>query len=263
MPEPDREPMRWDPAQYGRYADQRSRPFFDLVAQIGARDPAVVVDLGCGSGELTAALARRWPHASVRGIDASPEMIERAPSDAGVAFAVGDAAAFAATGVDVLVSNAMLQWIPDHEALLRRWADELPPGGWLAFQVPSNFGAPSHRLMRELAASGRWHARLEGVLRPGETVPEPGVYLDLLGDAGLVADVWRTEYEHLLQGPDPVLEWVRGTALRPALAALTPEEGTAFTAEYAARLREAYPAGRHGTVFGFSRTFAVARKPGP
>jgi trans-aconitate 2-methyltransferase len=253
--------MRWDPAQYGRYRDQRSRPYFDLVAQIHAADPAVVVDLGCGSGELTTTLAQRWPHAAVRGIDASPEMIAQAPHDAGVTFSVGDAQAFSAVGVDVLVSNAMLQWMPNHEALLTRWAGELNAGGWLAFQVPSNFGAPSHRLMRELASSGRWHARLEGVLRPADAVAEPAVYFDLLSDAGLVTEVWRTEYEHVLHGEDPVLEWVRGTALRPALAALTPQEGEAFTAEYAARLREAYPAGPHGTVFGFSRTFAVAHKP--
>jgi trans-aconitate 2-methyltransferase len=219
-----------------------------------------VVDLGCGSGELTASLAARWPGALVRGIDASAEMIERAPRYAGVDFSVGDARGFDATGVDVLVSNAMLQWLPEHETLLTRWAGELNAGGWLAFQVPSNFHAPSHALMRELARSGRWHARLEGILRPGETVPDPTVYFDLLSDAGLAVDVWRTEYEHVLQGPDPVLEWVRGTALRPALAALSAEEGEAFTAEYAARLREAYPAGPHGTVFGFSRTFAVARK---
>jgi trans-aconitate 2-methyltransferase len=255
------DPMRWDPAQYGRYSDQRSRPFFDLVAQIGAPAPGVVVDLGCGAGELTATLAARWPGATVQGVDSSPEMIERAPQDTGIVFTVGDARAFSAAGVDVLVSNAMLQWIPEHETLLSRWAGELNAGGWLAFQVPSNFHAPSHALLRELARSGRWHARLENVVRPGETVPEPTVYFDLLSDAGLVADVWRTEYQHVLQGPDPVLDWVRGTALRPALAALSPEEGEAFTAEYAARLREAYPAGPHGTVFGFSRTCAVARKP--
>jgi trans-aconitate 2-methyltransferase len=253
--------MRWDPAEYGRYADERSRPFFDLVAQIRAPDPGVVVDLGCGSGELTATLAARWPRATVRGLDASPEMIERAPRDARVEYAVQDARAFSATGVDVLVSNAMLQWVPEHETLLTRWAGQLRPEGWLAFQVPSNFGAPSHALMRELARSGRWHARLEGVIRPGETVAPPTAYLELLSDAGLVADVWRTEYEHVLPGDDPVLDWVRGTALRPVLAALTPQEGEAFTAQYAQRLREAYPAGPHGTVFGFSRTFAVARKP--
>jgi trans-aconitate 2-methyltransferase len=253
--------MRWDPAQYGRYSDERSRPYFDLVGRIGADDPEVVVDLGCGSGELTASLAARWPGALVRGIDASAEMIERAPRDAGVEFAVGDARGFAADGVDVVVSNAMLQWLPEHVTLLGRWASELNPGGWLAFQVPANFSAPSHRLMRDLAASGRWHARLEGVVQPGGTVAEPAEYFEMLTDAGLVADVWRTEYQHILPGQDAVLEWVRGTALRPMLAALETDEAAAFEAEYAALLREAYPVGPHGTVFGFSRTFAVARKP--
>jgi trans-aconitate 2-methyltransferase len=253
--------MRWDPAQYGRYSDERSRPYFDLVAQIGADDPEVVVDLGCGPGELTAGLAARWPGALVRGIDASAEMIERAPRDAGVEFEVGDARGFDASGVDVVVSNAMLQWLPEHVTLLARWAGELNPGGWLAFQVPANFSAPSHRLMRDLAASGRWHARLEGVVQPGGTVAEPAEYFEMLTDAGLVADVWRTEYQHVLRGDDAVLEWVRGTALRPMLAALETDEAAVFEAEYAALLREAYPVGPHGTVFGFSRTFAVARKP--
>ena len=247
--------MRWDPTQYARFADQRTRPFFDLVTQIGAGGPSTVVDLGCGSGELTMTLADRWPDAAVRGIDSSPEMIAKAPAGD---FVVGTAQDFDATGVDVLVSNAMLQWVPGHAELLTRWAGELEPGGWLAFQVPTNFGAPSHTLMRELAAD----YPLEGVLRHDDAVLSASGYLDLLSDAGLRADVWQTEYLHVLQGEDPVLEWVRGTGLRPVLAALAPEQAAAFETEYARRLREAYPARSYGTVFGFSRIFAVAQKSG-
>jgi trans-aconitate 2-methyltransferase len=251
--------MRWDPTQYARYTDQRSRPFFDLVAQIGAEVPAQVVDLGCGSGELTVSLAARWPGAALHGIDSSPEMIARAPQ--GAAFAVGAAQDFDATGTDVLISNAMLQWVPDHEPLLRRWAGQLNPDGWLAFQVPANFTAPSHRLMRELAESPTWHDRLDGVLRHARPVAEPVEYLELLTGLGLSVDAWQTEYQHVLQGPDPVLDWVRGTGLRPVLAALTAAEAERFSTDYAAALREAYPARSYGTAFGFRRTFVVAHKP--
>jgi trans-aconitate 2-methyltransferase len=250
----------WDPAQYGRFSAQRGRPFFDLVAQVGATAPATVVDLGCGPGDLTLTLARRWPRATVRGLDASREMIQEAPAGTPVTFSVAVAEEFDAAGVDVLVSNATLQWVPDHRRLLPGWARQLNRDGWLAFQVPSNFDAPSHRLMRELAGSPRWRERLGGVLRGAEAVDTPAGYLDLLAREGLAVDAWQTEYQHLLQGPDPVLEWMRGTGLRPVLAVLEEDEAAEFSAEYAALLRAAYPARPYGTVFGFLRTFVVAHK---
>jgi trans-aconitate 2-methyltransferase len=253
--------MRWDPAQYARFSDERSRPFFDLTGQIEAASPGQVVDLGCGSGELTATLASRWPAAAVRGLDASTEMIERASAADRLSFGLADAASFDAAGVDVLVSNALLQWVPGHQELLVRWAAELNPGGWLAFQVPANFGSPSHRLMRELAGSARWADRLAGVLRHGDAVAEPAEYLALLAAAGLRVNAWQTSYLHVLAGPDPVLEWVRGTGLRPVLAALSADEAAEFSAEYAGLLRDAYPAQPFGTVFPFLRTFVVAHKP--
>jgi trans-aconitate 2-methyltransferase len=253
--------MRWDPAQYARFGDERSRPFFDLTGRLGAADPGLVVDLGCGSGELTATLAARWPAATVQGLDSSAEMISAASSAGRLTFELADAASFDASGVDVLVSNALLQWVPGHRDLLVRWAGELNPGGWLAFQVPANFGSPSHRLMRELAASPRWAGRLAGVLRHSDAVAEPAEYLALLAGAGLRVDAWQTSYLHVLAGPDPVLEWVRGTGLRPVLGALSPDEAAEFSGEYAGLLREAYPAQPFGTVFPFLRTFVVASKP--
>jgi trans-aconitate 2-methyltransferase len=253
--------VRWDPTQYGRFSAQRGRPFFDLVTQVGAEAPATVVDLGCGPGDLTLTLAARWPQAAVRGLDASREMIDATPAGTPVTFAVGAAEDFDATRVDVLISNATLQWVPDHRRLLPQWARQLNHDGWLAFQVPSNFDAPSHRLMRELAGSARWRERLGGVLRGAETVDSPAGYLDLLVREGLEVDAWQTEYQHVLQGPDPVLEWVRGTGLRPVLAVLNEDEAAGFSTEYAELLRAAYPARPYGTVFGFLRTFAVAHKP--
>jgi trans-aconitate 2-methyltransferase len=253
--------LRWDPAQYARFSDERSRPFFDLTSQIAASAPGLVVDLGCGSGELTATLASRWPAATVRGLDSSAEMISRAAGGDRLSFALADAADFDASGVDVLISNALLQWIPGHQELLVRWAGQLAAGGWLAFQVPANFRSPSHRLMRELAGSARWRDRLAGVLRHGDAVAEPAEYLELLVGSGLQVNAWQTSYLHVLSGPDPVLEWVRGTGLRPVLQALTADEATEFTDEYAALLRQAYPQRPCGTVFPFLRTFVVAHKP--
>jgi trans-aconitate 2-methyltransferase len=252
--------VRWDPLQYGRYAGERGRPFFELTARVEADAPERVVDLGCGPGDLTVTLADRWPGALVRGIDSSPEMIQRAPGDGAVRFSVGAAEEFSATGVDVLISNAALQWVPTHRELLLRWAGELSAGGWLAFQVPANFDAPSHVLMRELADSPRWRESLAGVLRGTESTAPPAEYLERLAGAGLEVDAWQTEYLHVLSGDDPVLEWVRGTGLRPVLAALSADDGAAFSAEYAARLRDAYPRRAHGTPFPFRRTFVVARR---
>jgi trans-aconitate 2-methyltransferase len=258
----------WDPGQYRRFADERSRPFADLLARVRAEDPRLVVDLGCGPGELTARLARRWPGAEVRGVDNSAEMIAEAQKLAGqdgaapgagrLSFTLADVGSWQPDRpADVIISNAVLQWIPDHLGVLGRWAGFLAPGGWLAIQVPANFDQPSHAILRELASSGRWRSQLAGV-QLNRQAAEPAEYLDLLARAGLAVDAWETTYLHVLAGDDPVLEWYRGTGLRPVLAALTPEAAAEFTAEYGARVRVAYPAVPYGTVLPFRRVFAVA-----
>ena len=156
----------WDPGQYRRFADERGRPFADLVARIGAGDPGTVVDLGCGPGNLTADLARRWPGAVVHGIDSSPSMIEAArqlEDPPRLTFEVADLRAWVPPGpVDVITCNAVLQWVPDHLELLPRWVDWLAPGGWLAFQLPGNFDQPPHVAISEMAASPRWRPLLRG-----------------------------------------------------------------------------------------------------
>lgn len=257
----------WDPRQYERYADHRSRPFHDLVGRIGAATADRVVDLGCGTGALTATLLDRWPGATVTGVDSSAEMLAEAAPRARpprLTFHRGDVAGWAAgrdsgEPVDVIVSNAVLQWVPGHADLLPGFVAALADGGWLAFQVPGNFGSPSHVLLRELCRSVRWRGVAEAPGRePG--VLEPADYLDRLARLGCAVDAWETTYLHVLTGTDPVLEWVRGTALRPVLAALGPADTERFVTEYAALLREAYPAREYGTLLPFRRVFVVARR---
>lgn len=249
----------WDPAVYRGFDDHRSRPFFDLVGRIGAPAPLRVVDAGCGPGHLTTALAQRWPGADVVGFDTSASMLADAPTDADVRFEPGDVTTWDTTGVDVVVSNAVLQWVDDAAAILARWATTLPTGGWLAVQVPMNFDAPSHVLMREVAAG---YPATDGILRRPGQVFDAATAAGILLDAGLVADVWESTYLHVLDGEDPVLRWVTGTGLRPVLAALSGDDLEAFTAEYSARLREAYPRRTDGTtILPFRRLFVVGSRP--
>lgn len=258
----------WDPAQYLHFADERSRPFYDLVARIGATAPGYVVDLGCGPGQLTASLAARWPQAAVVGIDSSTEMVAAAQqADYGEAarggqlsFVVGDVNDWQPERApDLIISNAVLQWVPNHMELLPRWAAWLAPAGWLAFQLPGNFDQPNHAVLRELASSARWRDQLSGV-QLNRQAGDPGQYLDLLGRLGLVVDAWETTYLHVLQGPDPVTEWYRGTGLRPVLAALDPAEAQEFVGEYSQRVQEYYPVTPYGTVLPFRRVFVVAHR---
>jgi trans-aconitate 2-methyltransferase len=253
----------WDPSKYLAFADHRSRPFFDLVGRVPAEAPRRVVDLGCGPGNLTETLARRWPSAAVEASDSSPEMVAAA-RERGIDATVLDVRDWRPSeDTDVVVSNAVLQWVPGHEDLLARWVKQLPHGAWLAFQVPGNFGAPSHVRVRELAASPRWRDRLESlVLREHDAVLDPEGYASLLSDAGCAVDAWETTYLQRLTGDDPVLEWVTGTALRPIRTALSDVDWAEFRAELAPVLRAEYPQRADGTTwFPFRRVFVVARVP--
>ena len=250
----------WDPERYLVYADERGRPFVDLLARVGAGAASRVVDLGCGPGNLTALLAARWPGADVLGVDSSVPMVEKAAAAglAGVRFAVGDVRTWEPERpVDVLISNATLQWVPGHLELLPRLVGMVAPGGWLAFQVPGNFDEPSHVLRRELADRAPYSAFTQGVATPDAHGPE--VYLERLLDLGCAVDAWETTYLHLLTGEDPVFTWVSGTGARPTLQALPDDLRPEFEAELKRVLREAYPAGPHGVVLPFRRVFVVAQ----
>ncbi len=269
----------WDATQYLRFGGERSRPFFDLLARVGAELPGYVVDMGCGPGNLTAVLAERWPSAAVCGVDNSPQMIEaarrRIPAGhlrssasgpvltshaPGLSFVLDDVRHWEPQSLpDVIISNAVLQWVPGHRELLVRWADLLADGGWLAFQVPGNFDQPSHVILREMVASARWRPLLRDVELNRQSA-DPADYAELLAEAGCEVDAWETTYVHILEGSDPVLEWYKGTGLRPVLAVLDADQTADFLADYAERLREAYPPRSFGTVFPFRRVFTVARR---
>jgi trans-aconitate 2-methyltransferase len=254
----------WDVATYTRFSEERSRPFVDLLARVRPTAPTAVVDMGCGEGTMTAALAERWPGARVTGVDSSPEMLAAAtPVPGRLAFVPGDVRTWKPDGpVDVVVSNAVLHWVCGHERLIALWAGWLSPGGVLAVQVPGNFRAPTHALLDELCRSPLWVDRLADAGPRPDTVLEPIGYADVLTAAGLRPDVWETTYLHVLHGPDPVLAWVRSTVLRPVLARLTDDDAAAFTAAYASALRSAYPARPDGsTLLPFRRIFAVGSRP--
>lgn len=250
----------WDPDRYLAYADERGRPFVELLARVGADDPQDVVDLGCGPGNLTVLLAERWPHARIVGLDSSPEMIAAARSAGGrVAFEVADLRSWRPDQpVDVLVSNATLQWVPGHLELLPELVGRVVPGGWLAFQVPGNFAEPSHSIRRDLAAADEYAAYTADVAVPASH--DPTTYLDVLSGLGCRVDAWETTYLHVLEGPDPVFTWVSGTGARPTLQALPDDLRPRFEDELRRRLAAAYPARDDGTVvLPFRRVFVVAR----
>ncbi len=265
--------MTWDPDRYLTYADERGRPFVDLVSRIDADGPRTVVDLGCGPGNLTRLLADRWPDAEIVGVDSSPEMIAKARETAtDIDFEIADLRDWSPGGlvaeeardepsrrVDVLVSNATLQWVPGHLDLLPRLVDAVAPGGWLAFQVPGNFDQPNHVILRELAAEPAYADHTRGLEHPSSHAPE--VYLRALAELGCAVDVWETTYLHVLQGEDPVFTWISSTGARPVLQALPPDLLESFTEEFKRRLRAAYPADDHGVVLPFRRIFAVAKLP--
>ena len=254
--------MSWKPEHYLEFGDHRTRPAVDLLARIALPAPARVADLGCGPGNSTRLLAARWPEAAVTGVDNSAEMLASAvASGIRAAWIESDIAAWTpAARYDVIFSNAALQWLPDHARLLPRLFDRLAPGGVLAVQMPRNFGSPSHVLLREVAATGPWAARVEPLLLR-EPVAAPAWYHDLLAPLAASLDIWESEYLQVLDGDDPVLSWTRSTALRPVLEALEGDEVRAFEADYASRLRAAYPRRPDGrTLFPFRRLFMLAAR---
>lgn len=249
----------WDPGQYLRFADERFRPSLDLLARLEGA-PRAIWDLGCGTGEVTAMLAARWPEARVHGLDSSPEMLAQARSHPGIEWVHGDIAGWAPSGVvDLILATASLHWVADHARLLPRLVGFLAPHGVLAVQMPRNFAEPSHTALAAVAGSPRWRDRV-GHLLATAPVADPSWYHALLRPLTNHLEVWETIYHQALSGADPIVEWMRGTAARPFLTALD-TDAAAFLADYADAIRPHYPTAADGiTLFPFRRLFIVARR---
>lgn len=253
---------QWDPAQYLKFEDHRARPPVDLIARVDLTAPGDLLDLGCGAGNVTRLLASRFPDRSIVGVDSSPEMLERARSALPSArFIQADIARFTPDAPLALIfSNAALHWVPDHAALFPALLARLAPGGVLAVQMPKNHAAPSHTLVLDVAQASPApiRSKIEAAFR-SSPVASAELYYDLLAPRAASVDIWETEYLHILEGDNAVVEWTKGTALRPVLDALDPAESAAFLTEYSRRIALAYPSSPDGkTLFRFRRLFLVA-----
>jgi trans-aconitate 2-methyltransferase len=254
----------WDPAQYARYKTYRDRPALDLMAQIPAElNPREIWDLGCGPGEHAALLSRRYPDARVHGLDSSPDMLGAARQrPEAVAWVEGSIADWSPeVAPDLIFTNAALQWVPDHAALIPRLVGTLDPGGVFACQLPKSHSAAWYELLRETVADPRWADRLADARA---VLPLLGdeTYYDLLSRSCDGIDLWSTTYLHVLAGEDPVVDWMLGTGLRPYVQAFSdPAERAAFVSAYGERVSRAFPRRADGTtLFPFPRLFLLARR---
>ncbi|MGB8326361.1 MAG: methyltransferase domain-containing protein [Steroidobacteraceae bacterium] len=255
----------WDPGQYERFKRERAQPFFDLVTRIPDRPVRFAADLGCGTGELTRQLLAKWPAAQIWGVDNSGQMLERARGgepNHRLVFVEADLRQWRSPqALDCIVSNAALHWVPDHAGLLAQLASWLAPGGILAVQMPNTAGEPAYRLLAELTAQPRWAGALAArKRRPAIEAPE--WYVGQLRALGHETDVWETIYYHQLPDALAIVEWLKGTSLRPILSALSGHEALAseFLSEYASGLTRLYPASTSGVIFPFRRLFFLARR---
>lgn len=256
--------MTWSSKQYSQFERERTRPVRDLLSAVAPTDAKFVVDLGCGPGNSTEVLVDRFPEADVLGLDNSADMVDAARKRLpGVRFDLADISAWKADApCDVILANAVFQWVPNHAAILPRIASMLAPGGSFALQMPDNLNEPAHRLMREVAAESRWAETLAHAAGARESVPDVAWYYALLRATGAQVDIWRTTYHHILPGgASAVVEWFKGSGLRPYLDPLTNAERTEYLSRYEALIADAYPALPDGTVvLPFPRLFIVATR---
>jgi trans-aconitate 2-methyltransferase len=248
----------WDDQQYLKFADERTRPAHELLARVPLSSAARVVDLGSGPGNSTALLHERWPQARITGVESSAEMLRRAKTDwPDIEWIHSDLRQWKPDApVDVLFANAVLQWLPNHPALFPALLEHVREGGALAVQMPRNFQEPSHRLMRSIP--GPWTRRIDHV-RALTPTASPGSYYDLLAPHVARVDIWQTTYEHVMPGAAAIVDWVKGTGLRPYLDALTEDERGAYLEAYTEAIDAAYPPRIDGKrLFSFPRLFIVA-----
>jgi trans-aconitate 2-methyltransferase len=253
----------WSAAQYLKFEDDRTRPARDLLAQVPLARVATAVDIGCGPGNSTELIVRRFPDAKVSGFDSSANMLEQAKKRlAQCEFALADVTSWTPPPeTDLLFGNAVFQWIPNHAEIMGRLLDSLPSGGVLAVQMPDNTKEPTHMLMAEFAKSGPWANNQALAEAARGDLAEPAVYYDALRPHCSRVDIWQTIYQHIMPNAEAIVEWFKGSALRPFLAALTPEEGQEFLAAYTAAVARQYPKRTDGSVLlRFPRLFIVATR---
>ena len=251
----------WSPSTYLKFEDERTRPARDLLAQVPLAAPGRVVDMGCGPGNSTELLVERFPDAEVIGLDNSPNMLAEARQRVpGARFDVADANSWVPeAGTELVFANAIYQWVPQHIEALQNVAAALPEGGVLAVQMPDNVGEPSHQLMRKVASEGPWAERLKGAARA--PLPPVRTYYDALRPAVRRVEIWHSDYNHVLDGPEAIVEWVKATGLRPFIDPLPAGEREQFLANYLGLIGEAYPRTVDGKVLlRFPRLFIVAVK---
>ena len=253
--------VSWNPQQYLKFADQRSRPCADLIQHINLESPRAITDMGCGPGNSTAMLARRWPDAQITGLDNSADMIATArrtyPHQHWIEADISTWQA--AQHVDLIFSNAALQWVDNHAALLPQLMKMLNPAGALAVQMPANYHiAPAQTLIRDLAASEKWRNKFPADIRRWHC-HEPEFYYDLLSTNVSKLDLWTSEYLHILNGPEDIVEWYKGTSLRPYLDNMPVSDQPKFIAAYQSLIAAAYPPQSDGRIlFPFRRLFLIA-----
>lgn len=253
----------WNPALYSRFEDERTRPARELLARVPLGRAQRVVDLGCGPGNSTELLVQRYPDAEVVGVDNSPAMLESARQRLpGVRFELADIAAWQpAQAPDLIYANAALQWVPGHETLFPRLLSLLAPGGVLAVQMPDNWDEPTHAAMRDVARLPAFSSAIgdPAKLRIGR-LPLT-TYYDLLARDAQEVDAWHTVYQHRMDSPAAIVEWVSATGLKPFVAPLDAQQRAAYLAEYERRIAAAYPVRADGRLLlAFPRLFIVARR---
>ena len=252
----------WNPSQYLRFGNERLQPVIDLIGRIPLESPQVIYDLGCGTGSGTVILKERWPGAIVTGVDASESMLERTRAlEADVSWQLSDLTTWEpAAPANLLFSNAVFHWLDDHQSLFPKLVSKLAPGGILAVQMPHNWRAPTHRLIADVVRAGPWRTQLEPQIREFPVL-EGQEYYDLLSSQASSIDMWETTYYHILDGQDPVVEWTKGSILKPLLDLLEGPEAEDFLKMYRSKIAQAYPQRGDGkTVLQFRRLFFMATK---
>lgn len=256
----------WDPHQYEKFKRERARPFLDLFARLDDLDPATIVDLGCGTGELTVELSSRWPHADVLGLDSSSQMMAKAEqhkhaqAPGRLRFEQADIGHWSpSSSIDLVFSNAAFHWLDDHERQIERIAGFVGANGTMAFQMPNQGAQPSHQIVKQLCNAPRWNEKL-GAHSTDWSIAAPAWYVRAFAAWGFTSSVWETVYYQVLEGENAVLEWLKGTTLRGILAQLGSSEQAEFLSECGLKLREAYPKTEFGTLLPYRRLFVVAKR---